>query len=116
MPSGPSLRLFTTLTAWCLAYPKLNPQRRGKAEATMEASEVTCHQVPQYPIGYMSQSNSAWRRTHTGENTHRQEPQEAGIAEPILEAGYHSCHFTAEATGAQRGKVTFLKSQSKFST
>ena len=30
MPSGPSLTLLTTLTAWCLAYPGLNPREGAR--------------------------------------------------------------------------------------
>lgn len=85
-------------------------QEKGQGRSHSGSLGSYMPSVPQYPIGYMSPSNSAWRRPH------RQEHQEAGIAEPILKAGYHSCHFTAEVTGAQRGKVTFLKSQSKLST
>ena len=110
MPRGPSLRLLTTLTAWRLAYPRPNPKegaRQGpqrkprKSHATSSAISYWLHESIQLSME---------------QTTHRQEHQEAGIAEPTLEAGYHRRHPTAEATRAQRGQVTFLKSQSKLST
>ena len=96
---GASLRLLATLTAWRLAYPRPNPregarqapQRKPrKSHATSSAISYWLHESIQLSME---------------ETTHRQEHQEAGIAEPTLEAGYHRRHPTAELRGPREVKL-----------